>query len=161
MERVRLVVVRDRRWCISATLALIGDLGGGVLDEAHPLPPGEIAAWAELVGGPHLECGHLLGPHVDAAPADGHLETGHLLAGHLDPQLAFVLESPGYVFGRFRQALRVADGAGNAVLSSETVQTINSAPDAPGGLRRGAWDASRGVLRFTFQRVRFAALPGN
>jgi hypothetical protein len=127
----------------------------------HPLPPGRVGLWPDCVASPHLESGHLLGTHVDAARADGHLEGAHLLHPHGMVQLAFVLESPSYVFGRFRHALCLSDGAGHTALTGELVQTVNSAPEAPTGLRLTGWDASARVLRFAFRRVRFVPLAGN
>ncbi|MCB9849130.1 MAG: hypothetical protein H6817_00325 [Phycisphaerales bacterium] len=162
MQRVRFVVPRLATYASDAAVELYGDLGSGAIDFDHPLPPGRVRLWPVAAGGGHLAVGHLVARHLDAVDIDGHLAGGHLGANHLDPVEAVVVESPRYVFGRFRHALRMFDGVGNVSTDTPVVfsHTVNSAPRAPGDLHRVGYDAESGVMTFSFARVRFGAVAG-
>lgn len=163
MKRVRFLVPRDVTYSSDVAFELYGDLGSGTVDFTRPLPPGRVRLWPE--GAPrtgHLRDGHLMLRHVDSVDVDGHLEGTHLWDGHLQPVLAVVVDSPRYVFGRFRHAIRMFDGAGNTSAQApvEHVQTINAAPSAPRGLKRVGWDGAGQRLLFSFDPVRFNAVAG-
>lgn len=163
MKRVQFVITRSPEFTADVSLELYGDLGGGVIDFNRPLAPGRTRLWpaAPLIRG-HLLDGHLAAVHLDATVTDGHLTGPHLLDGHLNVQLAIVVLSPRYVFGRFQHALRFVDGAGNLTAQGDHtfVQTINDAPDAPGGLRRIGWDGTQKRVCFAFKPVRLWAVAG-
>ena len=162
MQRIHLVVPRGPAYAADTACEWYGDLGSGEIDYTRPLPPGRVRLWPVATSVGHLTGGHLSGRHLDAVDADGHLEDAHLLEKHLTPAGALVLVSPRYVFGRFQHALRMFDGAGNASPDATGIAavTINSAPAAPGGLRRGTLDTQTGRLRFHLDGVRFAAVAG-
>ena len=162
MQRVRFVVPRLAVYGSDVAVELYGDLGSGTIDFDHPLPPGRARLWPGAAHGGHLDGGHVVARHLDAVDADGHFAGAHLVADHLDPVEAIVLESPRYVFGRFRHALRMFDGVGNAsgAAPAEFAHTVNAAPRAPGDLRRAGYDALSGVITFGFSGVRFDAVAG-
>ena len=162
MQRVRLLIPRMIDYPADTAFELFGDLGSGAIDYDHPLPPGQVRLWPEAPPrAGHLEEGHLIARHLDSVRVDGHLEGVHLTAEHLDPVLAVAVVSPRYVFGRFKHALRMIDSAGNASPNSVVdTRTINTAPDAPRGLRRTGWDGGNASVKFTFDPVRFNAVPG-
>ena len=142
-------------------MELIGDLGSGTLDVNNPFPPGRVRLWPAA----GALCGHLLDAHVmrwhlDVTGADGHLEGRHLWDDHWAPILAIAFESPRYVFGRFRHALRLIDISGNVSADTEFVHTINDSPAVPLRMRRIGWDAVDSRVLFDFEPVRFRALAG-
>ncbi|MCA9252835.1 MAG: hypothetical protein KDA54_17030 [Phycisphaerales bacterium] len=164
MQRVRILVARHPEGPSDVAVEWFGDLGGGTVDHTRLLPPGRQKLWPECaphVG--HLLVGHLMVGHVDTVRDDGHLEVLHLGDGHLQAGFALVLESPRYVFGRFRHALRMLDGAGNATGDDALVfaHTVNSSPPVPQNLRRSQWNAATSQLEFMFTPVRFKPIVGN
>ena len=164
MKRIRFVVPRGVTYSADVSFELCGDLGSGAIDFARPLPPGRVRLWPE--GAPragHLHDAHLILRHLDSIDLDGHLEGMHGGDEHLRPALAVVVESPRYVFGRFRHAIRMFDGVGNTSAESplEHVHTINAAPPGPRGLRRVGWDEPQQRLHLAFDPVRFEAVPGS
>ena len=163
MVRIRLTILRLRRYASDAWFEVYADLGTGGIDSAHPLPPGPVRFWpgaGARLG--HLGDGHLAVRHFDSVDPDGHLETLHLAAEHLWPAWPMVVESPAYVFGRFDHLVKVYDGCGNAAPDSPArlAVTVNSAPPAPRGLRWVADDGAEGRVRFAFHGSRFEPRAG-
>ncbi|NOX58647.1 MAG: hypothetical protein GXP29_07285 [Planctomycetes bacterium] len=164
MQRVRMLIPRLRSGSADTSVESYADLGSGTIDYARPLPPGRKQLWqrsAAHVG--HVQVGHLMIGHLDTTQEDGHVEGVHLTEGHLEPTAVVVMDSPRYVFGRFRHALRMFDDAGNAsaMKAGEVVHTINSSPPVPLGLARSAWNATTRQLLLTFTPVRFRPVIGN
>ncbi len=164
MKRIRFSVPRLGSYSADTGFELCGDLGGGTIDYSKPLPPGRARLWLEARDrAGHLLDGHLIGRHFDAVDADGHLEGMHLWDAHLEPVLPVVVESPRYVFGRFRHAIRMFDGTGNASSGAPTehVCTINDSPPIPRGFKRSGWDSAGKRFRFALEPVRFGAVAGS
>ena len=164
MQRIRFLVPRSVTYSADISFELCGDLGSGTIDFTRPLPPGRTRLWpAGAARAGHLHDAHLIMRHLDSVDVDGHLEGMHEGDEHLQSALAVTVESPRYVFGRFRHAIRMFDGAGNTSAESppEHVQTINAAPPPPRGLRRIGWDEAQHRLRLAFDPVRFEAVPGS
>ncbi len=164
MQRIRMMVARNPDGASDVSVEWYGDLGTGNVDFGRALPPGRQKLWRECpqrVG--HLLEGHLMIGHMDCVQADGHLEVTHVGHGHLEAGYALALESPRYVFGRFRHALRMFDGAGNATGEGELAfgHTVNSSPPVPTGFRRTEWNAATSQLQFAFDPVRFNPVIGN
>ena len=163
MIRVRLMVLRLRRYAADTWFEVYGDLGGGEMDYDHPLAPGPVRFWPEAgERNGHLRDAHLTLRHLDSVGPDGHLETLHLEAAHLWPAWPLVVESPSYVFGRFDHALKLFDGAGNASADppAQHAVVINAAPPAPRGLKTVAYDQATDQVTFTFHGSRFEAIRG-
>lgn len=164
MQRIRVLVPRLRSDSADTSVEWYGDLGSGAIDFGRPFPPSRKKLWQESpehVG--HVRVGHLMIGHLDTVRVDGHVEGVHLDDAHLEATFALVLDSPRYVFGRFRHALRMFDGAGNATADDaiEFAHTINSCPPVPSGLRRGAWNSATLQLQIEFKPVRFIPVIGN
>ncbi|GJM25996.1 MAG: hypothetical protein DHS20C16_24110 [Phycisphaerae bacterium] len=164
MQRIRILIARDPDAGSDLAVEWYAGLGSGSVDLTRPLPPGRQKLWPEspaYVG--HVQVGHLVIGHLDTVYDDGHLECTHVGDGHLEAGYAMVFDSPRYVFGRFRHALRMFDGAGNATGEEalEYIHTINSSPPAPLGIRRSSWNASTSQLQFEFTPVRFNPVIGN
>jgi hypothetical protein len=98
--------------------------------------------------------------HLDSVVPDGWLEGVHLADEHHYPGAEVVVESPGYVFGRFVHAVRMVDGAGNVSGTSESSVTVNSSPTIPTLVRRGSYDEGLDQISFSFQGSRFDGLLG-
>jgi hypothetical protein len=163
MVRVRLTVLRLRRYASDIWFEVYGDLGSGVIDYAHALPPGPMRLWPETgARNGHVLDGHLAVRHLDSVDPDGHLETLHLLAEHLRPAWPIVVESPAYVFGRFDHVIKLFDGAGNASSDppAQYTATINAAPAAPHGLKCVGYNAALDQVTFSFHPSRFEAVRG-
>ncbi len=164
MERIHIFVARDPEGPSDVAVEWHADLGNGSVDFSRPLPPGRQKLWPERlkrIG--HLFDGHVMIGHLDSTHADGHVEVSHLGDGHLHAGYALVLQSPRYVFGRFRHALRMFDGAGNATDEGAvvTAHTVNASPPIPSRLRRTGWNAASLQLQFAFEPVRFNPVIGN
>jgi hypothetical protein len=164
LQRIRILIARNSEGHSDTAVEWYADLGSGSVDFTRPLPPGRQKLWPESpthVG--HGQVGHLVIGHLDTVHDDGHLECTHVGDGHLEAGYALLLESPRYVFGRFRHALRMFDGAGIAT-SEEALEyshTINSSPPVPLGTRRTNWNAATRQLQFAFTPVRFSPVIGN
>ncbi|MFH0981577.1 MAG: hypothetical protein V2A79_08570 [Planctomycetota bacterium] len=163
MVRVRLTVLRLRRYASDIWFEAYGDLGTGALDYDHPLPPGPIRLWPEAgERHGHLRDAYLAVRHLDGVDPDGHLDTLHLEAEHLQPAWPMVVESPSYVFGRFEHAVKMFDGAGNMSADPPARYTVvvNAAPAVPRGLHSAAYDPASDRVTFSFQSSRFEPLRG-
>lgn len=163
MRRLRFTIPRLPIYAPDTSCALYGDLGSGTVDFEHPFPPGRMPMWPGFAIQPgHLQGGHLAASHLRAVGPDGHLAGSHLLDAHLAPVLGLVVDSPSYVFGRFRHVVRIFDTAGNTQEADafEDVRTINDGPSAVRGLRRIA-PRQGGAVRFAFVPVRFHAVAGS
>ena len=163
MVRVRLTVLRLRRYTSDTAFEAYGDLGTGQIDYDHPLAPGRVRFWPEAgERNGHLRDAHLTLRHLDSVGPDGHLETLHLSAEHLWPAWPMVVESSAYVFGRFDHAVKVFDGAGN--VSSDPpathAQLVNTAPAAPRRLKCVAYDSETDEVTFSFHGSRFEPIRG-
>ena len=163
MVRVRLTMLRLRRYASDTRFEAYGDLGTGQIDYEHPLSPEAVRFWPEAgERNGHLSDAHLALRHVDSIDPDGHLETLHLKAEHLWPAWPMVVGSPSYVFGRFDHAVRLFDGAGN--VSSDPpatyATTVNTAPAAPRGLKQVGYDDAFDQVTFSFYGSRFEAIRG-
>lgn len=164
MQRIRVLVSRPRDSGVDTKVEWYGDLGLGTVNYGRPLPPGRKPLWPEAPQpSGHVFSGHLMVGHLNAVQLDGHMEGMHLADAHLEALFALAFDSPRYVFGRFRHALRMFDGAGNAsaVGGMEFIQTINSSPPVPTGVQRGDWSAKTSQLRFHFDPIRFTPVIGN
>lgn len=164
MQRIRILVPRGRGLGPDTSVEWYGDLGVGVIDYDRAFPPGRKLLWPEAPEfSGHILGGHLMNNHLDSVETDGHLEGVHLQETHMEATFALVLDSPRYVFGRFRHALRMFNGAGNATGEGaiELIRTVNSSPPVPLGLRRRGWDAETSQLSFEFEPVRFTPVIGN
>jgi len=164
MRRVELDIPRLRRYSADVAFEVYGDLGAGVMDYDHPLPPGRVPLWpAAAPRAGHLLDGHLALRHLDSVACDGHLDTLHLEAEHLYPARPIWFLSPGYVFGRFAHAVRMFDGAGNHDGQSEPVATftINEAPTAPTSCHQWLADGQTGQVEVFFEPGRFVTRAGN
>ncbi len=163
MVRVRLTVLRLRRYAADTRFEVYGDLGTGEIDYDHALPPGPVRFWPEAgERNGHLRDAHLTVRHLDSIDPDGHLETLHLEAEHLRPAWPMVVESPSYVFGRFDHAVKVFDGAGNASAEppAQYAVTVNTAPVAPRGLKCAGYDDDADQVTFSFHGSRFEPVRG-
>ncbi len=161
MRRVRINVERLRRYNADTIFEVLGNLGIGPIDFAHPLTPRPVALWPEAAArAGHLLDGHLSLRHLDSVNPDGHLEGGHLQGEHLYPALVMSFDTPPYVFGRFEHAVRMLDGAGNVSESTVVAVTINGAPSVPGCVERAGYDPETDRLTFSFSPSRFEAVPG-
>lgn len=163
MVRVRLTVLRLRRYSSDTGFEVYGDLGTGEIDYEHPLPPGAVRFWPESgERNGHLRDGHLALRHLDSVDTDGHLETLHVEAEHLYPAWPIVVDSPSYVFGYFDHAVKIFDGAGN-VSSDPPAQyaaVVNTAPVTPRGLKCVGYDDAAEQATFSFHGSRFEAIRG-
>ena len=163
MRKVTIDILRLRRFSSDTTFAVFGDLGAGAVDLGRPLPPGRQVLWptaAPRAG--HLLDAHLLTRHLESVCPDGHLDTLHLRAEHLYPARPVRFASPGYAFGRFRHAVRMYDGAGNAANAVPLVDiTVNSNPTPPQDCRVESYDPQEDRLTLAFRPGRFRPLPGN
>ena len=163
MLRVRLTVLRLRRYASDTWFEAYGDLGAGQIDYEHPLAPGSVRFWPEAGGrNGHLHDAHLSLRHLDSVDPDGHFETLHLEAEHLWPAWPIVVESPSYVFGRFDHAVRLFDGAGNVSSDppAEYAAMVNAAPAALRGLKCVDYDDVTDQATFSFHGNRFEAIRG-
>ncbi|MCK4659161.1 MAG: hypothetical protein KAV82_06525 [Phycisphaerae bacterium] len=163
MIRVRLIVLRLRRYASDTWFEAYGDLGAGTIDYAHPFPPGGVRFWVEAgERNGHLYDGHLALRHLDSVDPDGHLETVHLEAEHLWPAWLMVVDSPAYVFGRFDHAVKVFDGAGNTSSGSpaQYAVTVNAAPPAPRRFKCTGYDSGADQITFSFHGSRFEPIRG-
>jgi hypothetical protein len=163
MQRVTTDILRLRRFSSDTTFAVFGDLRAGAIDLAHPLPPGPQGLWpAAAPRAGHLLDAHLLTRHLDSVCPDGHLNTLHLRGEHLYPARPVRFASPGYVFGRFRHAVRMYDGAGNAAGEVPLADiTVNSNPTPPHDGRVESYDPQADRITMAFRPGRFRPLPGN
>lgn len=161
MQRVEIQVDRLRRYSADTSFDIYGDLGTGVIDEDHPLTPHPVRLWPQAATRRgHALDGHLSSRHLDSVDPDGHLEGTHLEDEHLYPARAATFATPWYVFGRFRHAIKMADGAGNVSNGVEAAITINSAPTVPLCVTRKEYDKDIDLLTFSFEPSRFAAMRG-
>jgi hypothetical protein len=164
MKRFRFSVPRYDAYAADVSLELYGDLGRGTIDYDRPLPPGRTRLWLDAPPrAGHLHDAHLIAGHLDSVRADGHLEGAHLWHAHLWPVLLVTAESPRYVFGRFRHAIRFFDGAGNPTAGDpvEYDHIVNDSPPVPRGLRRVGWDGQTQRIRFALEPVRFKPVAGS
>ena len=156
MQRIAIGVSRLRRYSSDVSFEVLGDLGSGELDAAHPLTAGPVRLWPDAAPrAGHLLDGHLMAPHSDSVDPDGHLEAGHVMGEHLWPAIATVFESPGYVFGRFGHGVRMRDGVGNESGVAESAVTVNSSPRAPRFVTRVGNEEGSDQVVFEFEPVRF------
>jgi len=154
MQRVRIEVVRSRRYGPTDGYQVYTDRGTGVVDWDHPATARRVLLWEDVpaVAG-HLLGGHARGPHLCGVEPDGHCEGTWLLDEHLRPAVAVRWESEVHVFGRFKYVVAMEDAAGNAAIEEAVVHEtiINSEPVPAMGLRGESYDQATGrlALRFT------------
>lgn len=153
VRRIRLGVVRRRPYGSADGFQVYGEDGDGGIDWVHPVTSRRQLLWPDVAqAAPHLEGGHLVAGHLDSAGSDGHGEGTHLLDQHLMPATAIGYETGPFVFGRFRHAVVMEDGAGNrspeAPALTETV--VSSEPLPAFDLRPVAQDGPGGRMHFAF-----------
>lgn len=153
MQVIRIGVLRSGRYRSGDGFQVYGDAGTGQVDWEHPVTPRRELLWPDvpvMVG--HTSGGHLMGMHLDHVVPDGHLAGTHLLDEHLYPAGLVAFEAGPFVFGRFRHAVLMEDGLGNAELGGVTVHetVINSEPMAASELRPIGYEARTGGLTFAF-----------
>jgi hypothetical protein len=153
MQRVEIMVPRRRAYHGDAGFDVFGDGGTGTVDFSAALNDRRVRMWgAEAVLRGHLRDGHLMLRHVDGVDRDGHLAGAHLNDDHLEPAGLVRVQVGRYYFGRFRHAVKVYDGVGNAsgATAGEVETVINSWPDEGFDLAASSYSAGSDQMTFSF-----------
>jgi hypothetical protein len=152
MQKIRIQVVRSRRYRATDAFHVCWDHGTGVMDWAHPETGRRIMFWEDApVAAGHLVGGFMMGPHLDGSRPDGHLEGTHLLDAQAFPAASIAYDSEPLIFGRFRYAVVTQDAAGNTLTDGVMVHeaVINSDPPPPGDFHVAAYRGDIHQLEFS------------
>jgi hypothetical protein len=154
MQAVTISVMRLRQYVAGDQFDVFGDGGTGTIDWTTTLLDRRAALWPEsMPSDGHLLDGHVSSRHLDAVDPDGHLDGVHLLDEHLWPAAPLAVETPGYMFGVVRHAVKTYDRYDNSRpdLPQPVSTVVNSSPTAPRDMIKGAYDSGNDRMTFEFE----------